>query len=119
MHEVRREQQFNNDGLDDQDSWSSKDYTAIHYDITLNYKNDHAIFIGNPTIICKFYSALKWKSECKDLCFSNGKVKLDDIVTLQELLNSHCTGSHPKHKFTRNIRYYSYASNILYLDTSG
>ncbi|XP_015370488.1 PREDICTED: uncharacterized protein LOC107166369 [Diuraphis noxia] len=49
---------------------------------------------GNPTIVCQFCSALRWKDKCKTLCCSNGKVKLDDIIIPPEPLNSLLNSSH-------------------------
>ncbi len=77
MRVVRRERQSNND---DRGSWSRKDYSAMNYELTVDYKNNPSVFIGNPTIVCQFCSALRWKDECKTICCSNGKVKLDDII---------------------------------------
>lgn len=107
VRRVRREQQSNNDVVNDRGSWSSNDYSTIHYDLIVDYKNDPSVIIGNPTIVCHFCSALRWKDECKSLCCSNGKVKLDDIIIPPEPLNSF-NGSHTKHKqFIRDIRYYN------------
>ncbi|XP_060881727.1 uncharacterized protein LOC132953221 [Metopolophium dirhodum] len=108
---VRRERQTNNDDVvNDRGSWSRKDYSAMNYVLTVDYKNDPSVFIGNPTIVCQFCSALRWKDECKTLCCSNGKLKLDDIIIPPEPLNSLLNGSHTKHKqFTREIRSYNNA----------
>jgi len=81
MRVVRKERQSNNDEVvNDRCSWSRKDYSAMNYELTVFYGNTPSVFIGNPTIVCQFFSALRWKDECKTLCCSNGKVKLDVII---------------------------------------
>jgi len=109
MRVVRRERQSNiDDVVNDRGSWSRKDYSAMNYELTVDHENNPSVFIGNPTIVCQFCSALRWKDECKTLCCSNGKLKLDDIIIPPEPLNSLLNGSHTKHKqFTRDICYYN------------
>lgn len=53
----------------------------MNYELTVDYKNNPSVFIGNPTIVCKFCSALRWKDECKTLCCSNGKVALSRVTS--------------------------------------
>ena len=39
--------------------WSNKEYSAMKYDSIIYYRNDPAIFIRSPTIVCQYCSALK------------------------------------------------------------
>jgi len=99
MRVVRRERQSNNDDVvNDRGSLSRKDYSAMNYELTVDYKNNPSVFIGNPTIVCQFCSALNWRYERKGLYCFNGKVKLDYTMIPPESLNSLLNGSHSKRR---------------------
>ena len=34
--------------------WSNKEYSAIKYNTTIDYRNNPAIFLGSPTIVCQY-----------------------------------------------------------------
>lgn len=55
--------------------------------LPVDYKNDPAVFVRNPTIFCQFFSIPIRKDECKGLCCSKGKVELDSVVIPLEPLN--------------------------------
>ena len=63
----------NNSKTQNINRWSNKEYS------TIDYRNDPAISIGSPTIVCQYCSALKWKDESRGICYSNSMIKLDDI----------------------------------------
>jgi len=52
MRLVRRERQLNNDEVvSDRYSWSRKDYSAMNYELPVDYGNNPSVFIGNPTLL--------------------------------------------------------------------
>jgi len=63
MRVVRIERQSKNDNVvNDRGSWSRKDYSAMNYELMVDYKNDLLVFIGNPTIVGQFCYALRGKT---------------------------------------------------------
>ncbi|KAE9540849.1 hypothetical protein AGLY_004094 [Aphis glycines] len=99
-----------NKNLRNVNAWFNKEYSAMNYDFTIDYKNDPMVTLGAMSIVCQYCLALKWKDESKGMCCSNGKIKLVEICPPPEPLNSLLTGDHPKHgEFKRNIRRYNNA----------
>ena len=90
----------------------------MKYDSTIDYRNDMAISIGSPTIVCHYCSALKSKDESKGICCSNGRIKQDDIVVPPVTLKLLVDGNRPKlTEFLRNIGRYNNVFQMIPLKT--
>ena len=82
----------------------------MKYDSTIDYRNDPAISIRSPIIVCRYCSGLKLTDE------SNCMIKLDDIFAPPEPLKPPSDGNHPKHiEFIRNCRRYN---NVFQITSS-
>lgn len=94
---------------------------AFRYDATVDYAGDKSVDFGTMRIICQYCNALKFQLEPQGLCCANGKVKLPQLTTPPEPLNSLLSGqgSLSKH-FMQNIQSYnsvfqmtSFGANII------
>ncbi|XP_065356368.1 uncharacterized protein LOC135950766 [Calliphora vicina] len=89
-------------------SWRVKLNSAFEYNPEINYEKDKIIDLGKMSHRCSYCNALKWKEESVGLCCSSGKVQLDPLEKLPDLLDSLIMDRHPDHKhFVDNIRKYN------------
>ncbi|XP_018794206.1 PREDICTED: uncharacterized protein LOC108972160 [Bactrocera latifrons] len=78
---------------------------AFRYEPTVDYAGDESVNIGTMTYICQYCNALKFLLEPSGLCCANGKVKLPQLTTPPEPLNSSLLGHEPLSKhFLQNIQ---------------
>jgi hypothetical protein len=82
----------------------------MNYDPSIPYKDDCIVSIDTIPVMCEHFLALEFKKEFKRMCYLQGKVKLEEILPLPELLHSLLTDDHPKSiQFMRNIHRYNNA----------
>ena len=94
---------------------------AFRYDATVDYAGDKSVDFGTISIICQYCNALRFQLEPQGLCCANGKVKLPQLTTPPEPLNSLLSGQVPLSKhFLQNIQSYnsvfqmtSFGANII------
>ena len=65
---------------------------AFQKDQKIDYCADISVTIGEMTVICQYYKALKYSCESTGLCCASGKVKLSQLVPPPDLLQSLVSG---------------------------
>ncbi|KAF2903263.1 hypothetical protein ILUMI_02923 [Ignelater luminosus] len=78
---------------------------AFTYDPTIDYARDQSVDFGPMDKICQYCSAIRFRLEPIGLCCANGKIKLPQLITPPEPLNSLLSRQDPISKhFLQNIQ---------------
>ncbi|KAF2890849.1 hypothetical protein ILUMI_15324, partial [Ignelater luminosus] len=94
---------------------------AFTYDPTIDYAGDQSVDFGPMDKICQYCSAIRFRLKPIGLCCANWKIKLPQLITPPEPLNSLHSGQDPISKhFLQNIQMYnsafqmtSFGANII------